>query len=467
MRSSAAVTELLTERPEAEPAPLTEPHPVRPPSRSVHSSSTRRWWRDALRRRLLAIADLCAAAIATLVVIVPITGEFWALVLLPSWPLMAKLFGLYDRDHRALRHLTADEVPVILAWVASVTALTALILSLTSSTAPDGPAIVRMFIGAAIVATGLRALTRWAWWRRTPPELVGLVGDGKTLESLRRKFELFREMHLELIAERQIVSLGPVGEMRSQQLVSLAEGVDRIVVAATDVEVDLIGELKEICHRSQVKLSVVSPLRGKALPAERFSRLADLPILEYNTWDPSRSTLVIKRLFDALLAAVGLILFAPFLAIIAILIKLDSPGPVFFSQIRAGIGGRPFRMYKLRTMETASRGSPRGPGRHSGPERAGLQAERRSARDQVRPLAATVQHRRGPAADQRPGWRDEHRRAASRAGRARCPLLAGGAVQADREARDHGPDADLRTRRADLRGAPGGRVRIRGLTLAR
>jgi lipopolysaccharide/colanic/teichoic acid biosynthesis glycosyltransferase len=95
---------------------------------------------------------------------------------------------------------------------------------------------------------------------------------------------------------------------------------------------------------------VVSPLRGEALPSEPSSRLADLPILEYNTWDPSRSTLVLKRLFDLLAASLGLIVTTPFMVLIAIAIKLDSPGPVLFSQIRAGLGGRPFRMYKLRTM---------------------------------------------------------------------------------------------------------------------
>ena len=99
-----------------------------------------------------------------------------------------------------------------------------------------------------------------------------------------------------------------------------------------------------------MKISVVSPLRGKALPSERFVQLADLPILEYNTWDPSRSSLLLRRLFDFGVALVGLIVFAPIAAIIAIAIKIDSPGPVLFSQIRAGLDGRPFRMYKLRTM---------------------------------------------------------------------------------------------------------------------
>jgi exopolysaccharide biosynthesis polyprenyl glycosylphosphotransferase len=308
-----------------------------------------RWWRDARRRRLLALADICAASLAILIVTVTGTGTFWAFLFLPLWPLLAKMVGLYDRDHKELRHLTADEVPSILGWVAMMTTIVVLLLSLTPAGLVEWDLGLALFVVAAVMAIGFRSLTRWLWWRLTPPELVGLVGDGPVLASLQRKFQLFKEMHLELAAVREIDALG-IGREREEGLRDLTRRVDRIVVAATGVEADLIGYLKDLCRSRQVKISVVSPLRGKALPSERFVQLADLPILEYNTWDPSRSSLLLRRLFDFGVALVGLIVFAPIAAIIAIAIKVDSPGPVLFSQIRAGLDGRPFRMYKLRTM---------------------------------------------------------------------------------------------------------------------
>jgi exopolysaccharide biosynthesis polyprenyl glycosylphosphotransferase len=308
-----------------------------------------RWWRDARRRRLLALADICAASLAILIVTVTGTGTFWAFLFLPLWPLLAKMVGLYDRDHKELRHLTADEVPSILGWVAMMTTIVVLLLSLTPAGLVEWDLGMALFVVAAVMAIGFRSLTRWLWWRLTPPELVGLVGDGPVIASLQRKFQLFMELHLELAAVREIDALG-IGREREEGLRDLTRRVDRIVVAATGVEADLIGYLKDLCRSRQVKISVVSPLRGKALPSERFVQLADLPILEYNTWDPSRSSLLLRRLFDFGVALVGLIVFAPIAAIIAIAIKVDSPGPVLFSQIRAGLDGRPFRMYKLRTM---------------------------------------------------------------------------------------------------------------------
>jgi lipopolysaccharide/colanic/teichoic acid biosynthesis glycosyltransferase len=57
-----------------------------------------------------------------------------------------------------------------------------------------------------------------------------------------------------------------------------------------------------------------------------------------------------KRALDVVGAAVGLVLLAPLFAVVAILIKLTSPGPVFFGQMRSGRGGKPFKMWKFRSM---------------------------------------------------------------------------------------------------------------------
>lgn len=63
-----------------------------------------------------------------------------------------------------------------------------------------------------------------------------------------------------------------------------------------------------------------------------------------------------RRLFDIGIATIGLVVFSPLLALIAALVKLESPGPVFFRQKRVGKGGRPFEVYKFRSMKVASAG---------------------------------------------------------------------------------------------------------------
>jgi len=58
----------------------------------------------------------------------------------------------------------------------------------------------------------------------------------------------------------------------------------------------------------------------------------------------------VKRLLDGLLSAISLILLSPFILVIAILIKLDSPGPVIYRHVRIGKDGKPFNLYKFRSM---------------------------------------------------------------------------------------------------------------------
>jgi lipopolysaccharide/colanic/teichoic acid biosynthesis glycosyltransferase len=65
---------------------------------------------------------------------------------------------------------------------------------------------------------------------------------------------------------------------------------------------------------------------------------------------PPRGTMAVKRAFDIVGAALGLLFLMPLLIVIAIIIKFDSPGPVFFRQERVGWKGRPFRIFKFRSM---------------------------------------------------------------------------------------------------------------------
>ena len=67
-------------------------------------------------------------------------------------------------------------------------------------------------------------------------------------------------------------------------------------------------------------------------------------------------SLLLKRLFDLLASAAGLLLLAPLLLAIAAWVKLDSPGPVFFRQERIGRQGQPFRIYKFRSMRQDNAG---------------------------------------------------------------------------------------------------------------
>jgi exopolysaccharide biosynthesis polyprenyl glycosylphosphotransferase len=306
--------------------------------RARDESGRPRFWRDALRRRLLALADLIAAAAASNVLTSSSADAFWALALLPVWVVIAKLIGLYDRDHAAIRHLTVDEFPAIAAWAGAGVAMLALVLPQLPPGQVDPGHAFAAWVVATAGALVLRSVARWAWRRATPREVTAVLGDGDLAEMIRRKLELFPDMHLELI-----------GDGGSRSFDELVQYADRVIFASDTMEPGEVGEIVAFCRERQVKLSVISPLHGRAGPV-RLSRVADLPVLEYETWDPSRSTALIKRGFDVLVSSLGLLFTAPLFPLIALAIRLDSRGPIFFSQTRAGLDGRPFQMHKFRTM---------------------------------------------------------------------------------------------------------------------
>lgn len=127
-------------------------------------------------------------------------------------------------------------------------------------------------------------------------------------------------------------------------------GVDRIIVAMSHLDEQLIAELVAFCRRRQTKLSVVPPARGMFGTAVELNHVADLPVMEYNTWDVSRSTLLLKRAMDVVLSSLALVAVSPLMLLTTLAILAESGRPVLFTQTRVGQGGRPFRMLKFRTM---------------------------------------------------------------------------------------------------------------------
>ena len=157
--------------------------------------------------------------------------------------------------------------------------------------------------------------------------------------------------------------------------------------------------------------------------AVRLNHVADLPVVEYNTWDVSRSTLLLKRSLDVALSLAGLVLLAPLLLAAALAVRLDSRGPALFRQTRTGEGGRTFRMLKFRTMVAGAEAKL--------PELVALdrlEDPMFKLRDDPRVTRVGRLLRRTsidelPAARERPARRHEPRRPAARADRAGRPLL--------------------------------------------
>ena len=124
----------------------------------------------------------------------------WSLALLPLWIVIAKVLGLYDGDRRALRHMTVEEVPMLVLWALLGTTLLSLFLDLAPAGRPDASSAIVAGVVAALSAIVLRASARWLWRSVVPPARVALVGRVAAAVALRRKLELFPDVHATIVA---------------------------------------------------------------------------------------------------------------------------------------------------------------------------------------------------------------------------------------------------------------------------
>jgi exopolysaccharide biosynthesis polyprenyl glycosylphosphotransferase len=321
--------------------------------------------RGSLRRRLLALGDwtalLVALCIATTATQTTDVGTlFWAVLFSPIWILVLKLHGLYDNDHRRIRHSTLDE----LAALISATALGTLALDGLLALSPVGPLspLSAILVGVCtLVGTFvLRALLRFAWHRFTSVANGVVVGSAAAARMVARRVATHPETRLRLVgfltsaeAEEGTANaseLPRLGTIEDLSRVAREHGIERVVVTAQEMSEPAAERLIEQCKAAGLGLTFLPQHFGLLGPGIELNRLAELPVLDFRFSDPSWSTLMLKRTLDLAVAVVMLTLLAPLLLAIALLILFDSGRPVLFRQRRAGKEGEPFTMLKFRTM---------------------------------------------------------------------------------------------------------------------
>jgi exopolysaccharide biosynthesis polyprenyl glycosylphosphotransferase len=300
---------------------------------------------------MLAAADVISIIAATGFVAAFAIGTnmAWALLVTPVAFLIGKLYGLYDRDHRTLRHLTADEWPALLAWSTIVAAAAALIVSVTAARAPSSTEMVWFWAALVMVTPVMRMLARVLWRRVTPPERILIVGSGPRERAIRRKLELFSDMHARIDAS---MALGDDARGIADAIRGAGSRleIDRILLAVDRVDEELVGDLLTYCRLHATKLTVVPPAGRMFGSAVRLEHVGDVALVEYHTWDVARSTVLLKRVLDLAVSALALVILAPLMLLILVAVRLEGQGPRMFVQWRAGRDGQPFRLYKFRTM---------------------------------------------------------------------------------------------------------------------
>lgn len=320
---------------------------------------------------LLALADVTIAGLAFAAAykgraILPLERAFYldtpgfallfgSTVLL--WPCAALWLGVYDRlDSARPRVILRDTFQQMLA------ATIGLIL-LQYSLRMD---LSRPFIGflAAFAWTGLsllrlNAVALSGWIRREfgGPHYVLVAGTGERAWRLAESLASASGHGVRLIgflaedgAAPAKLNGYPVHTQAELPRLLEAQVIDEVLFAVDSDKLAGLEESMLLCDEIGVKTRVAVDFFPHVNSEIYLDRFGQTPLLTFSAAPHDEIRLFAKRVIDVVLAAAALVILAPLMLVIALLIRITSPGPAIFHQVRCGLNGRRFTFYKFRSM---------------------------------------------------------------------------------------------------------------------
>ena len=324
--------------------------------------SRRRGW---LVRRMLLVADVLALALAFLVAelafgrrggsLNELTEYLLFLGTLPAWVVGMKLYRLYDLDEERTDHSTVDEI-VSFFHLVTVGAFMLFIGAWLVGVAIPDPRKLATFWISAIVFVGLGRTAARALARRTDAyrQSAIIVGGDWVARAIARKLRQHPEYGIDLVgfvdgdeSDAHAPLLGSAEDL--PRIIELYD-VERVIVAFGDRTPARTVDLVRSLNGFDVQVDLVPRLFELISPGVRVHTVEGLPLLGLPPARLSSSSQLLKRASDVIVAGISLFVLAPAFVLIALAIRLDSNGPIFFRQVRRGRGDQLFTLLKFRTM---------------------------------------------------------------------------------------------------------------------
>lgn len=282
---------------------------------------------------------------------------------LPLLLLFMKISGLYETQSRVK---TLDSFPrIVSAANAYVLALMIALFLLDTSDGYRGYVLVLwlcniffLFIGRVFLQAGYKVAGKTDVLERN----TLLVGAGQVGKSLACKLARHPEFGLrpigfiddtplqERFVEPEISELRILGGVSDITEILDTYNVENVIVGFTRNSHESLLDLISQCNNAGVECSVLPRLFEIITDEVPVREIGGISMVAVNKKGLSGPNLVLKALEDYILTTIGLLVAWPLLLAIAIAIKLDSRGPVFYKQTRIGRYGRPFSFYKFRSM---------------------------------------------------------------------------------------------------------------------
>ncbi len=279
---------------------------------------------------------------------------------LPMWVVAAKLYGLYDKDEERATHSTADEFVTVFHLITVGVWVFFAVSWLTGLADPNQPKLATFWILSISTVVLSRSAAR-ALARRQASYLQNtvIVGAGDVGQLIARKLVQHPEYGIKLVGfldaepkelRADLSDLQVLGKPEDLAGVVRDYGVDRVILAFSRERHEELLELVRSLREQDVQIDVVPRLFEAVNPQIGVHNLEGLPLLGLGAARMSRSSRFLKRCLDLAAASLLVLATAPLMALIALLVRRDSPGPILFRQTRLGMNMHEFTLLKFRTM---------------------------------------------------------------------------------------------------------------------
>jgi exopolysaccharide biosynthesis polyprenyl glycosylphosphotransferase len=322
--------------------------------------------RDLRLRRHLLAADVLAGsfvgALTALVAGLPLAHvPVVAVAVALAWPALASICGLYTvTPLRSWASGVGDAPRLAVTTLLVSWPVYGLLLVLDAPRALLGAvtAVALLAIGAAVSRSAARArIHRSASLRQR----TVILGSGSVAADLVARLERYPELGLDAIGfidddahEPEDIGLPDLGGLDALPKLITDGHVERVMIAFTRASHEDLLHCVRLCRDAGVAVDIVPRLFEFLDGARYLEQIGGIPLVSIQVPEFSRHAQILKRGLDIVVAGVLLLAVLPLMIVIAVAIKLDSRGPVFFTQVRVGRGGRHFRLLKFRSMRVGS-----------------------------------------------------------------------------------------------------------------
>ncbi|MGQ9489318.1 MAG: undecaprenyl-phosphate glucose phosphotransferase [Anaerolineae bacterium] len=286
------------------------------------------------------------------------------------------VFFFYKFYHRRHAALLLDEIYRLIAAVSVATLINIAFMSFVlRETLQYQRSIVALAWASSILLISLGRslhgrLQRLLQRRGIGIERVLIVGTGEVGRMILQKFQHSPKLGYQVVGfveaningriPEKVIGQPVLGTVEDLPRVIEAQDINEVIIALPEAShQELVGIVTQ-CERERVSIRVFPDVFQIMASEVTISDLAGLPLLTIRDVALRGWKLTLKRIVDIVFSSIFLVLFSPIMLLTAILIKLDSPGPVFFVQERMGLDARPFKMLKFRSMRVDAEAN--GPG---------------------------------------------------------------------------------------------------------